>query len=261
MRFKILCISGLLLFQGSVLAGTHRETFEQTYPMRTGGKVVVSNTNGEVVVDTWERDEVRVVAEKVVRAGSSREAREIMERVRIHIKHEDDFLEIETDYPRFHDGFWNALFGRGINVTVSYRITAPRELDLHVSTVNGKIRVSDLRGKIGAHSTNGSIRIIESRGQIEAKTTNGRIEAELVDYDQDEDMYFKTTNGGIEVSFPRDFRAYIEARTTNGRVRTDFPMKVKGEMSRRKIRGEINGGGGRIVLHTTNGGIRILEGG
>jgi DUF4097 and DUF4098 domain-containing protein YvlB len=72
-------------------------------------------------------------------------------------------------------------------------------------------------------------------------------------------MTFRTTNGSIKVYFPENLRADVEAKTTNGSVRTDFPIEVRGKVSKRRLKGKINGGGGRIVLHTTNGGIKILE--
>ena len=107
-------------------------------------------------------------------------------------------------------------------------------------------------------TTNGAIQITEAKGRVIAKTTNGGIDVEFLDFNEDENMSFKTTNGGIKVYFPDDFRGNIEAKTTNGRVVTDFPIKVIGKIGRRKLKGEINGGGGRITLHTTNGGIKIL---
>ena len=82
---------------------------------------------------------------------------------------------------------------------------------------------------------------------------------EFLEFEENEDMTFRTTNGSIKVYFPESLRADVEARTTNGSVRTDFPIEVRGEFSKRRLKGKINGGGGRIVLHTTNGGIKILE--
>ena len=108
-------------------------------------------------------------------------------------------------------------------------------------------------------TTNGGIEVREGKGSVQAKTTNGGIDVELLEFEEDEDMNFRTTNGSIRVYFPENLRADIDARTTNGSVRTDFPIEVRGKFSKRRLKGKINGGGGRIVLHTTNGGIKILE--
>src|SRR3954465_2993045 len=34
--------------------------FEQTYPLNANGRVSVSNVNGSITVDSWERNEVKV---------------------------------------------------------------------------------------------------------------------------------------------------------------------------------------------------------
>ena len=256
-----LAFLGLLLFQYSLLnADTLREKFEKTFKLKSGGKVVLSNTNGHVEVESWDRDEVRVEAEKIVKAGSRREAEEVMERVRIEINHDEDYLEIETRLPkRRGGGFWDWVFGDDVSISVQYRLIVPTELTLDVSTVNGHVDIDEVGGQIRVQSTNGHIKVFEAKGTVDARTTNGGIEVELLDFEEDEDMSFKTTNGGIKVYFPENFRAYVNASTTNGSIKTDFPIGVRGKLSKRRLRGEINGGGGRIGLHTTNGSIRILE--
>ncbi len=258
-RFKLILMSVLFVLPTLVSADTYRETEEKSFALKAGGEVILENTNGEILVESWDKDEVLIFAEKTVRAGSPDEAREMMQRVRIKIEHSDDFLRVETAYPASDNGFLSFLFGRNTSVSVAYRLTVPHKLDLYLDSVNGKIRINEVSGRIQAHTTNGSIHIMRSGGAVEAKTTNGAIDAELLKFDSDQNMYFKTTNGSIDVAFPPDLRADIEAKTTNGRIKTDFPITVQGEFGKKRLRGEINGGGGRIVLRTTNGGIRITE--
>lgn len=248
-----------LLLYSSLDAGTLREKFDQTFDFRRGGKLILTNTNGGIVVEAWDRNEVRIEAEKIVKSRDRRLAEEIMKEIRIEIDHNDDYLEIHTKIPKHKHGFWGSVFGDRVSISVKYRLTVPRELKLDVSTVNGAVDVSDVSGNIRVKSTNGHVHVYEAKGTVDAKTTNGGIDVELLDFDEDEDMSFKTTNGGIKVYFPRNFRAYVDAKTTNGSITTDFPIKVRGEISRKRLQGSINEGGGRIKLHTTNGSIKILE--
>lgn len=259
MRIKIFYIFCGLFLTTSLLAGTHREKFQETYSFEKGSELLVDNTNGNVYVESWNRDEVRVEAEKVVKARSRRQAQEIMERVRIEVEQGRDYLEIRTKYPKRRGGFWDSLFGDGASISVKYRILVPNAADMDISTVNGKVGITDVAGNIRVKSTNGGIEVNDAKGTVEAKTTNGGIAVELLEFEEDEDMTFRTTNGSIKVYFPENLRADIEAKTTNGSVRTDFPIEVRGKISKRRLKGKINGGGGRIVLHTTNGGIKILE--
>ncbi len=63
----------------------------------------------------------------------------------------------------------------------------------------------------------------------------------------------------IRLYLPSGIESDIEASTVNGRIKTDFPVKVRGKLGRKRIRGTINGGGGLIDLHTVNGSISIYE--
>ncbi len=261
MRYRNLSIYSLIFVSlfGSLNAGTIREKYEETFKFKPGGQLILTNTNGSIIIESWDKEQIRVEAEKTVKASNRRTAEQIMEKIEIEIKHEDNFLEIKTHLPRRRGGFWDSVFGEGVNMSVRYRLYVPRELKLDIGTVNGGVDVSEVSGKIRVRSTNGHVHIYEAGGSVNAKTTNGGIEVELLEFDDDEDMSFKTTNGGIKVYFPANFHAYIDARTTNGSIKTDFPIKVRGEISKRRLRGSINSGGGNIDLHTTNGGIKILE--
>ena len=127
MRIKLVYIFSCFFLTTSLLAGTHREKFQETYSVEAGIEFILDNTNGSVYVESWDRNEVRVEAEKIVKARSRREAEEIMEQVRIEVEQTRNHLEIRTKYPKRRGGFWDSVFGKGVSVTVKYRILVPRE--------------------------------------------------------------------------------------------------------------------------------------
>ena len=66
------------------------------------------------------------------------------------------------------------------------------------------------------------------------------------------------TNGGIKLRLPRDAKATISASITNGGISAgDLPIETSGENSRRRLDGRLNGGGARIDIEGTNGGITL----
>jgi DUF4097 and DUF4098 domain-containing protein YvlB len=76
------------------------------------------------------------------------------------------------------------------------------------------------------------------------------------------DVDLETTNGGIRLQLPEKTKASVEARCTNGGISVDDSLSVNAaEKSRRRFRGDLNGGGHRVSLETTNGGIRISAAG
>jgi DUF4097 and DUF4098 domain-containing protein YvlB len=244
----------LLIAASTANAETLDETIHKTLPFASGNRLVLSNTNGDVEISTWDRDEIDIEAHKRVRSSNSDKAREAFEDLRIEIEESASGVTVDTRYPKSPGGW----FGN-VNSQVSYTIRVPERSDLDIETVNGKVEIEGARGKIELASTNGGIRVRDAGGSVSARTTNGGIDVELGSISQDEDMTLRTTNGGITLTLPADVQASLSARTTNGSVNTDFPVTVQGTFRRNRLEGELNGGGATVDLKTTNGSIKIRE--
>lgn len=238
------------------------ENIEKTLPLVSGGKLDLSNTNGSIDIEAWDKDEVKIMATKTVRAGNKRDAERYMEHLKVKIEESPNYIRIETEYPQRHGNttFWDLFSGKGnVNGSVSYVLYVPKKLRLEVLTTNGSVDILGVSGDIYAKSTNGRIKMMDVAGNVSGKTTNGAIEAELNDFNKNEELILKTTNGRIKVALPRGINASLYAKTTNGGISTDFPVTYEGKHSSKIIDGIIGDGGGRIELKTTNGGITIRE--
>ena len=140
-----------------------------------------------------------------------------------------------------------------------YIVKVPASLDVRFSTVNGGIELSGLKGRIAAEATNGGVKAHDVSGAIDASTTNGGVEVELAQV-AESGVKLGCTNGGIELKLPSAAKATISARITNGGINTDgVNIETVGEVSRRRLEGRMNGGGPKIDLEGTNGGIRIAS--
>lgn len=238
---------------GAASAQTAQERFEQTWAFAAGQRLSLSNTNGDVFIEAWDRDELQVRATKRVKSRGG-DADQVLEELRIDVNVDGRGVEIDTIYPRRR-----GLFGwDSVSASVEYDVRLPRRADLDVRTVNGEIEIAGLSGDIRLRSTNGGISVADSAGSVSAATTNGGIHVEL-DEVSASGMEFETTNGGIRVELPAAVRASVTARTTNGTIETDFPVQVQGTFRRNRLEGDINGGGPAIDLRTTNGSIRLKE--
>ncbi len=234
-------------------AATIEETFEKTYRFDPGGEINLENTNGSVTIKTWNRDELRLVAVKKVRARTTRDAKDFLKRVRIEIDYRRDDMTISTEYPRQSSGWFG--IGRRPSVTVTYTLTVPDRVDLKMDTVNGDITIERVTGLVEARSINGGINVEIARGSLDAKTTNGSIHAEVENFSIRDNCHLKTTNGRITLFLAENARADVNASTVNGSIHTDFPLTVSGKWGPKRMRGDLNGGGSYVGLHTVNGGI------
>lgn len=252
----------LLVFCTSLVAGELRERFEKTCKLNQHGRFSLDNSNGAVYLTAWDRNEVKIEAEKIARSGRESEAQRLLEATEIIIHEGKDDIEINTRTPKTGggDSFWGWIFGEGgSNIIVNYWITVPREIYMKVVSVNGKIEAREISGKAELETTNGGVEVEDAQGSISAETTNGRILVSLREVAPNEAMHFETTNGSVVAEFPRDFSARISARTTNGAIRCDFPVKMESRSGRNSLEGKIGDAGGTVTLRTTNGSISIRQ--
>ena len=234
----------------------HREKetaeWRKTYEMQAGGRLEIANVNGKIDVRRGQGNTVEVVAEKIGHGPSKQAAREALGRIEIQENASPSLVKIETKLQRGSGGIFS-----GGNLQVQYTVRVPAHLEVHVSTVNGGVEISGVEGRVIAEATNGGIRGRELTGAIEATTTNGGVDVDLAKV-AEAGVKLETTNGGIRLRLPVDAKASISARIVNGGIDTEgLSIDSSGENSKRRLDSRLNGGGARIQLEGTNGGIQI----
>jgi len=136
-----------------------------------------------------------------------------------------------------------------------------------VESSGGSLHVGASGGPVKADTAGGSIKILNARGWIEADTSGGSIVAEMIETDNSKDTHvdLDSSGGSITVYLPKSIEATVTAKLRitrharrDYRIYSDFPLTIKGENSDLVTAdGEINGGGDRVNLSTTNGDIYI----
>lgn len=138
---------------------------------------------------------------------------------------------------------------------------------VRIDSSGGNLFVGSSGGPIKAKTSGGNIKILQARGFIEADTSGGKIEAEMIIDDKKVDTHVNldSSGGSITLHIPKRLAASVSAtlKITRSakrdyRIYSDFPLTTKGKNSSKiTAKGDINGGGGKITLNTTNGDIHI----
>jgi DUF4097 and DUF4098 domain-containing protein YvlB len=221
----------------------------RSYPAGPDAKLTIVNTNGTIDLETWSEATIDVAAERVAKARSRTDAEALLEKVEI-VETTGDGVRLQVKVPRSH-GF---LGGGGVDV--KWRIRAPRHVAVVLENVNGRIEAQGRSAALKAELVNGAIVVRESSGRVQASTVNGGIEVDLAGVSA-EGVDLETTNGAVTVLVPRDVAATLDVRTTNGGIDVDGLEVVEEDRRRGRLSARINGGGPRIDVETTNGGVRI----
>jgi hypothetical protein len=130
------------------------------------------------------------------------------------------------------------------------------EFSLH--TGDGRIRGSNLAGRCQAASSDGSIQVQGRFDLLDLRSGDGSITARAEPGSQISSSWsVHTSDGSVHLALPKDFKASLDASTADGHITTDLPVQVQGEMSRRSIRGALNGGGPALMIRSGDGSIDL----
>ncbi|RPJ79512.1 MAG: hypothetical protein EHM13_13325 [Acidobacteria bacterium] len=223
------------------------ENWSKVYQLSQGGTVEIVNANGRIEVTGGDVKQVEVKA--IIRARSSTEesAKEFLEKIEIREEAGGDLVRLETTAPRVS----------GSHAEVEYQVSLPGWASVRLRNTNGQVWVRGLSGNVRAETTNGGVKGEGLTGGVEASTTNGGVNLEIASVGE-AGIRAETTNGGVQVSLPADAKAEVRASCVNGGISVSG-LKLEGgpEPTRRRVEGNLNGGGPPVVLQTTNGGIKV----
>lgn len=232
--------------------GDETEKFEQTYPLNANGRVSVSNVNGSITVEAWDRNEVKLVATKTA------DSKERLAEVEIKVEARQDHLDIETNYDKWktRNGERWKNYGK---LEVDYQLMVPRGAVLdEIETVNGSVEVSNFTNITKLSAVNGTVKATNIRGTAKLSTVNGEVLADLDRLESGSKISLETVNGRVNLSIPSDSSATIKADSLNGNISNDFGLTVrKGKYVGRDLYGRLGSGDVQIKLSSVNGGLSI----
>jgi DUF4097 and DUF4098 domain-containing protein YvlB len=261
---------------------------DTTFAVSPNAALGVRNHAGEIIVRTWNRNEVRIQASYSsydrVKIIQSERSVKVQSETRHGHPEEVDF---ELTIPRT---MAVDLWGFESDVSVDGAQNGVR-----VETLEGDIEITDCAGDIAIHSVEGDMTVTGSSGRLDANGTDGEVvvvgfdgdvyagsidgdirleavaaanvEGKTVDGDvfydgsiRDGGRYKLTTHDGdVTVSIPAGANATIEVATFDGEFEADFPVQITGAQGNRKFSFVIGDGSARLELHSFDGNIQLLR--
>lgn len=235
-------------------------TESHTVALANGANLTITNTNGHIKVDTWDKAEVFFTGKF---KPSSRD-----EQVKVIFESNPKGLEIRGEYPKHQSG-WGSYRG----AVCEMELKVPRNVLAHVDTVNGRItltgldgavdcrtvngaiEVQDLNQGLTAETVNGSVSLDRVRGAIKASTTNGAISGKGLD-GMGKGIDLSTVNGGLSVSIAK-LEGSLRATTVNGKVSVNTKGAEQVSATKHQVEATFPGSKQTIHLSTVNGGLVV----
>lgn len=157
----------------------------------------------------------------------------------------------------------------GSNWGVTYEVRVPLRSNLKLFAHNGGISVSNVDGNIEFETLNGGIGLANLAGDVKGRTRNGGVSVKLSGNSWNGNgLDVETRNGGVSIKMDENYAANIETGTVNGGLNSEIEaLKVEKTEDERygsyrqnkRINKSINGGGAKVRIITTNGGVVIRK--
>ena len=229
------------------------ERFEQSYPISANGRVNVSNVNGSIVVEAWDKNEVRLEAIKTA------DTKEALADVQLKIDSRADYFSVEADYDSWRrDKGEKGWKNRG-RLDVQFKLSVPRGAVLdQIETVNGSVAVSNFTNIIKASAVNGNVNATNLRGTAQLETVNGEVAADFDRLETGSRISLETVNGRVNLVLPSDANATLKADSLNGVIKNDFGLPVrKGKYVGYDMYGRVGSGDVQVRLESVNGPLTV----
>lgn len=237
------------------------EEIERELEVKSGVLLYIWSTNGSIKVTTWNQDYVYLHMKKIA------SSKEDLNKIIIDIRNNKEKLQIKTKKE-----------DKKANIGVSYTLKIPEHIivklldtsngsiylegtkgNAELDTSNSGITVKNVAGFITADTSNGSIEVYNS-GIYKLDTSNSSITAEIGEVMND--ILIDTSNGSIELYLSEKNDVELKLDTSNGKISfEDFKNVSVFEEDDDYFHGQIGTGKYKLLADTSNGSIRIYQGG
>lgn len=243
---------------------------DTTIAVPPGFSLNVANYSGEVFVEGWNRDAVRIRSDE---DGDERvsviPARGFLT-VQTASKHQED----REANLRLQVPVWMNVTVSGVHTDV---IVDGTKGQVKVETVHGDVIVRGGRRRIDLNTVNDDICVLDAAGVVRAETVNGdayvwRTESDSVDVStvngtvvyegsvRDNGVYrLASHNGDVAVAVPRDANAAVAVSTFAGDFESNIPVTLSGTHNPKRFQFCVGNCSARMDLQSFQGTIQIYR--
>ncbi len=257
----ILIIFLMVLFIPSSIYAKAEEQIEKTYHLNADGKVFVENISGYISINSWDKDEVKIIARKTARNEDD------LEKVTVEIEPDDDSIRIST---RMEKSYFK--WGGSANVSVHYDLLVPEKAEVKAksisgsvkgnniggyaelgtvsgsvkisgagagakgSSISGSVHLNDIIGDASASSTSGGVRVKNVKGSVSANSVSGGIVIENVSMARE--VTAGTVSGSIHIEVVSPVKK-VKAESVSGSVKANIRLHPDGDYELKSFSGGV----------------------
>lgn len=223
---------------------TEKDEFHQSYQLAAGAKVEVQGINGSVDIETASGSTAQVNVYRSARTREDLEFRKVLV--------EQTAAGLVVRGEKDSNGM-----GRNRDVRQRVTLSLPRQIDLGVSGVNGRVGVGEVDGPVKLSGINGKVEVAQAMGYSNISGINGRVKITLARLGE-QGIHVSGVNGGVELFFAEDLNADLDVTGINGSVNADVAnVTIFGKVDKQNFHAKIGSGGSPIKVSGINGHVKL----
>jgi DUF4097 and DUF4098 domain-containing protein YvlB len=278
----------LTLTAAALTVLTLGQDVDTTVQVTRGDRLDIANHAGDVNIQTWTRNAVRVVASASSSARVDVSNMGSVVTVRTAGRRgPPPSIDLEITAPAWMpldlSGVYADVKVTGLQSAISIE-TVQGDIDVNggqgnisLQSVEGSVSLRNARGRIEAHSVNQDVSVSDASGELNVETVNGEISLDHVDatsleassvngdvrYDgpiHNGGRYSLTThNGDIGLAVPQGTNASVSVSTFNGDFKSDFEVSVTQTQKGRRLSFNLGSGSAQVTLESFQGTIHLAR--
>ena len=221
--------------------------FHGDYPVINGAHIKLKNINGDLTVQGWDKNIVKV--EAVTTACSQSELAEV--RVDVHASSEE--VVIDTIYSKSSD---DESYYKHRLASVAYKVFLPHGVTVtKLESVNGNIEIKAVDSKVTATSVTGMILANGLTGTANLSTVTGELRADIGSGNH-KNISLSSVSGTIKGQLSTEPLPAIDAETVLGEINNNLGLTpTKDPYAGQVMR--LDGVDGKLLIRNVNGNIMI----
>ena len=266
----ILVLFGVFLITGGLSA--QNAIFEKTYDTESNKKLDYSIIAGNIKVQTWENNQVKITIKgddkfkDILDIEEGNSGGNINVKVKLEEKNSNGNVNLSSEIlvpSNFNIDIKTAggdLLAENINGKIDFK-TAGGDIkinntkgELDVKTAGGNISVNNHSGDVDVSTAGGEVDIISADGEIKVSTMGGNVD--VVYSGENKGIKLTTMGGNVDLKIPSGTKADLKLNTMSGEIKVDFDLTNE-KKTENTLKGQINGGGESIKCSTMGGNITI----
>mgnify|MGYP000005419982 CR=1 FL=1 len=188
--YKILLFM-ILTTQSYSLYGQEKvlKKIAKTYTMTNAGKLTLENKYGDVIINGWDKNSIKITVNIKVVHRKKENAKSLLDRINIDVKNTNDFVLIRSEIADKNTGFFAKYFNKAnpfdydkTNIQIDYEIYMPLNAEVNISNKFGDVILEDFTGKLKATVQHGDMWINDDLTNASLDVKFGKLDAKSILY-------------------------------------------------------------------------------